>query len=73
MGSLGGEQFWGRAVRASRHSKEYGTLLIFGLGFEFGRGSYPVSEGSLSADPSRKIVPTTKLYAAVISVRVRSA
>ena len=26
--SLLGEQFWGRAVRASRNSKEFGALLI---------------------------------------------
>jgi hypothetical protein len=26
---LVGEQFWGRAVRASRNSKEFGTLLIW--------------------------------------------
>ena len=27
------EQFWGRAVRASRNSKEFGALLIWGVVF----------------------------------------
>jgi hypothetical protein len=30
---LVGEQFWGRAVRASRNSKEFGALLIFATVF----------------------------------------
>lgn len=65
-GSLCGEQFWGRAVRASCDSpRAAGRFLIFGDIFSESNfiqaDHHPISEGSLAADPSKKIVPTTML------------
>ena len=59
-GSLCGEQFWGRAVRASCGSNEPQDASYF-LGKVRGRTHYPVREGNFHADPSRNMVPTTML------------
>jgi hypothetical protein len=59
-GSLCGEQFWGRAVRASCGSNEPRDASYFWAKLE-AVSIYPVREGNFHADPSRNMVPTTML------------